>query len=418
MGIQDLFNVIKERCPEQIMSYPLAKWRGQSFAIDISIFLNKYVKTAGDIWWMNIFFMFICTLKKHGIKMVCIFDGPNPPPEKQAEQQSRRDQSKKAVDRMNEAIRLRKLIHETYLLTNTPFSEDIQQQCKSVIITKRTKLTKVIMWHSPSDVYDNLTELIDRLFVQTAPITDKQREQAWDIVHMMGLPSFQADGEAEALCAYLQIHGYVDAVLTEDSDVLAYGTEWMVAFRDYKMSDEKIYAIHLPSILEALEYTMDEFRDLCILLSCDYNFRVKGYPPTDSEKERKKPVSIGMKHALSFIDEYRRLEDIEPYIEDITPLVYPRCRELFTPSLNEETFRLIQEKPYNSQPDLDRIHKFLKEHRLTVNVEYIESCWKPTKIVFIDSDDENGYSDSNEDNDLIEEIPKKICEKSANRFLH
>lgn len=413
MGIQDLFKVLGSRCPDHIHDFHLSQWTGTSAAVDISIFMNKYVKSAGDKLWMNIFFLFLCTLKKHNIKAVCIFDGPNPPQEKIEEQNARREQAAKGVARLKRATEIRNMLLKEYIPKDVPLEEDLQEECQKLLgyysktttedidgeleeITKlvnRQKYQKTIDWAESTDVYDSLKELVDRLERQTAPITNHQREQAWDIVKMMGLPTFQADGEAEALCAYMCIHGYVDAVLTEDTDVLAYGTPWMLAFKDYKLSDEKVKGIYLPDVLDILGYDMDEFRDLCILLSCDYNKRVKGYPPTKSGKPPKnpKPKSIGWVGALDMIDLHRTLEECENYIDDIEPLKYERCRELFTPITDEELISIIQTKPYNMKPDFDAIREFIFREGLTVSVEYIQECWKPVNIIIhSDDDNENG----------------------------
>jgi 5'-3' exonuclease len=418
MGIQDLFTVIKKICPEQIQDFHLSQWRGMSYAIDISIFLNKFVKSAGEKLWMNTFFIFLCTLKKHGIKSVCIFDGPNPPPEKKAEQESRKEGSEKAKTRLRRAIEVRDLLLNKYIPKNVQLPEKLQAECQTLLgyyekksteltdegilevttLVNRQKFQRLIDWAEPTDVYDALKDLIERLEKQTSPITNDQREKAWYIVQMMGIPAFQADGEAEALCAYLAIHGYVDAVFSEDTDVLAYGTPWMIALKDYKLSDEKVKAVFLPDLIDALGYNMDEFRDLCILLSCDYNNRVKGYPPSKSGKKCKKPKCIGWVGAVDMINEYRSLENIEPYLEDAGPLIYHRCRELFTPVSELELDELIQIKPYNSKPRLEEISRFLAKERLTVSVEYIEKCWEPALLVFHDGSEESGnFEDDSED---------------------
>lgn len=424
MGIQDLFTVIKNKCPEQIQDFHLSQWRGMSFAIDISIFLNKFIKSAGERLWMNTFFIFLCTLKKHGIKSVCIFDGPNPPPEKKAEQESRKEGSEKAKERLKRSVEVRDLLLNKYLQKNISLPEKLQSECQTLLgyynkktvevfdgvteetntLVSRQKFQRNIDWSEPTDVYDALKDLIERLERQTSPITNDQREKAWNIVQMMGIPTFQADGEAEALCAYLAIHEYVDAVLTEDTDVLAYGTPWMVAFKDYKLSDEKLKGIHLPDMIEAMGYDMDEFRDLCILLSCDYNNRVKGYPPTKSGNKPKKAQCIGWVKAVAMIDEYRRLEVIEEYLEDASPLIYQRCRELFMPISSLELEKLIEVKPYNSKPRIDEIGRFIAKERLTVSTEYIEKCWEPATLVFHD------ISDGTE----TEEFELSETEKSSN----
>src|SRR5205085_3124549 len=99
------------------------------------------------------------------------------------------------------------------------------------------------------------------------------------------------------------------------------------------------------AILEDLEMTCEEFRDLCILLGCDYNDRIKGYPPDG--KTHKKPVSIGAKGAFAMITEYRRLEEVEKYVVDPDPLIYRRCREIFTPPDDLPNISI----PYNRQID-------------------------------------------------------------------
>jgi hypothetical protein len=202
-------------------------------------------------------------------------------------------------------------------------------------------------------------------------------------------------------------------VLSEDTDVLAYGTPWMVAFKDYKLSDEKVKAVYLPDMIEALGYDMDEFRDLCILLSCDYNNRVKGYPPSESGKKCKKPQCIGWVKAVAMIDEYRRLEVVEEYLEDAGPLIYERCRKLFTPISSLELEELIQTKPYNSKPKLEEIGRFMTKERLTVSVEYIEKCWEPASLIFHDASDSNSEELSSE---VLGEAEHKLETKKKPSF--
>jgi flap endonuclease-1 len=405
MGIHDLFVLIKSECLEQLMDLHLSELRGRSLACDISIFLNKFIKSSGERLWMNSFFNFFCCLKKYGIKAVCIFDGPNPPPEKKAEQNSRKAQTEKAKGRLCKAIKLKNLIMSNYIPHDVLLPVELQDECKSVLVVGNQNKCKNVDWNECTDVYEALKELINRLDIQTTPITNEQREKAWQITKMMGLASYQADGEAEALCAYLAIHGYVDAVFSEDSDVLAYGCPFMVCYKDYKLSDDKVKVIHLPSLLEALELSEEEFRDLCILLGCDYNHRIKGYPPDG--KKYKKPVCIGWKKALCMINEYRTLEECEPYIEDISPLIYERCRELFTPINTEEMRKLIEVEPYNEPPDIAAIKIFLQQEGLYDITDRIVECWKPANLIFIDSDSEESLVEDTA-NDIEDGI---VCEE-------
>jgi 5'-3' exonuclease len=387
MGVQDLYKTIKQNYPEQIQEFSLSQWRGHVLSIDISIFLCKFIKSAGGYLWMNSFFIFLSTLKKHGIKAVAIFDGPNPPIEKKLEQESRRANFDKAKKRLKKARKIRDILQNDYLPANEKdIPLELQKKCQLIVGTKR-KIPRVVRWNDALDVYDILSELITSLDKAIAPITNLQREQAWEITRMMGIPTFQADGEAEALCAYLTVHGYCDATLSEDSDTLAYGTPWFLSFKDYKLSDEKVRGIHLPSLLEAMNFTIDQFRDLCILLSCDYNQRVKGFLP--GSKKGKKPTAIGAVGAMKLITHYKSLEACEPHIEDITPLNYKRCRQLFTPITTQEMKELIEVVPLSMKPDFDKIKQFIKDEKLTVSIEHIQTCWKPAIINFYDSEDED-----------------------------
>jgi len=390
MGIKDGYGIIKSRCPDQLVSYHLSELRGYRLAADISIFAYKTIRTAGEIAWMSMFIMFLCTMKSHGIKLVCIFDGPNYPPEKEKERQRRRAENEKMLARLERAKELKEIAIKREK-KGKEMTDEQQDECK-LIYGKPRKRNYHIDWNEPEEVRDAMNELIERLERATLPITKEHTDTAKEIITMLGIPLFQADGEAEALCSYMAVHNYVDAVLTEDTDVWAYGTPWMIAFKDYKISDQKIWGIHVPSVREELGYTQDELRDLCILLSCDYNERVKGYPPG-----AKKPQNIGLARAINMIDEYRTLEAVSEHLVDDSPLNYRRCREIFTPPKKKEVKRLIKVVPLNGKPDFSRIEQHIKRYNLTVTMEYIRKCWQPPVIKFCDGEGVVSGSDTEDD---------------------
>jgi len=381
MGISDFYSVIKERCPEQLQVARLTDLAGYRLAVDISVFLYKHIRSAGDDW-MNSFIVFLVTLKKSGITSVCIFDGPNPPIEKTLEQERRRAQTTRSIHRLKESRRIRDLLVDEHCPDEIAVTGELRQECHDLIYGSRGKGDT--NYNDPYDVLQGLNMTIERLAKQTLPITNKHKDKAEELVKLMGLACVKADGEAEALCSYLAVDGQVDGVLTEDTDVLAYGTPYLFAFKDFKLRDNKIYFIHLPSVLKALEMNYEEFRDLCILLSCDYNNRVVGFPPDG--KKRKKPVGIGLKGALAMIDEYRRLETICNYVVDDTPLNYRRCRELFTVPAEVEKIN-----PYQYLADIDEIEAFFKKHGVTIKIEYIIDAWKSIEVHF-DTDSEESIS--------------------------
>lgn len=406
MGIQDLYKIIKTHAKSQILTYYFHELSGLRLAVDISIFLYKYTRTTGTSSWMNQFILLLCTLKSHGIKAVCIFDGPNPPPEKKREQERRIAQREISLDRLKGCQRMRKLIQEKYLPFDKTLKDDTIQECKS-LIGVRKGYPDTTDYTNPQDIAESLTTVIDRLKKSTYAITDDDKSNAMKIVKMMGLSAIQADGEAETLCAYLAVKGLVDAVLTEDTDVLAYGTPLMLAFKDFKLQDKKLQGIFLPGLLEELDLSLEEFRDLCILLSCDYNERVRGFPPDG--KTHKKPVSIGPTHAYAMIQEYRCLEEICKHVEDESPLIYERCRELFT--VPEHIPQGLV--PYNKPPDYEKLEQLIKKYNLTIKIPYIEKCYKPAEVIFGDDSSENEEFVTGNIDDALKDNSQDECNTSS-----
>lgn len=396
MGISDFYDVIKSVCPDVLVKISLEMLRGQKIAIDISIFLNQFVKTSGSERWVDRFILMFCCLKKHGIKPVSIFDGPNPPIEKKREQERRRRESAKIQARIDEGKRLIKAMKKT-AEAGGDLDEETIEKVKAVIGVRRGKNIDVINYDDIYDVISSLTTHVDRKEIQNLPILPIYAEKAKQIIEMMGFSWFQAEGEAETLCASMCCLGLVDAVMSEDTDVLAYGTPFLMA--KFDMKEETVTVVSHEAILEGMEMEHEEFLDLCILLSCDYNERVKGFPPDG--RKYKKPTPIGAKKALSMIQEYRRLEVVEEHLEDSDPLNYRRCRELFTPRDSLPNISI----PYSEPIDKKKTINFLRDNNCKIKLDYILKTWEPVELVFGVSgeDDEEIITDSDD-----EVAPKKI----------
>lgn len=400
MGISDFYEVIRMVCPNVFVTIGLDRLCGQKIAVDISIFLNQFVKTSGKERWVDRFILLMCCLKKHGIKPVSIFDGPNPPVEKKNEQERRRRESAKVQQKINEGNRLLKTL-KARSKENKEMTDGLAAQVKEIIGVRRGKNVDSINYDDIFDVVQGLGTYLERKEIQNLPILPEYAAKAKEIIEIMGFSWFQADGEAETLCASMCCLGLVDAVLSEDTDVMAYGTPFLMSKFDYK--NETVMVVSHSAILEGMEMNHDEFLDLCIILSCDYNDRVKGYPPDG--KKYKKPTAIGAKKALCMIQEYRRLEVVEEHLEDSAPLKYRRCRELFTPHAELPDIGI----PRNKVIDEERLINFLRDNNCKIKVEYVLKTWKPVEIVFgSNSTDEE---EVNTDSEIEEDTPKDIGEE-------
>jgi flap endonuclease-1 len=63
---------------------------------------------------------------------------------------------------------------------------------------------------------------------RTTYISHQEKEDAKKMLSLMGIPVVQAPGEAEAQCSYLNKIGKVDAVCTEDTDSIVFGTQLLL----------------------------------------------------------------------------------------------------------------------------------------------------------------------------------------------
>jgi flap endonuclease-1 len=129
------------------------------------------------------------------------------------------------------------------------------------------------------------------LLKQSVVITSKQMDECKEILKLIGIPVIDALQEADAQCAYLSKLKLVDAIASEDMDLLTFGTEKLLR----NMNTNKIMEITLSKILEETELTQNQFIDLCIMLGSDYCPTING---------------IGMTRAYSLIKKYESLENI------------------------------------------------------------------------------------------------------------
>ncbi|XP_017505381.3 flap endonuclease GEN homolog 1 isoform X1 [Manis javanica] len=106
-----------------------------------------------------------------------------------------------------------------------------------------------------------------------------------DMLECLGIPWVQAAGEAEAMCAYLNAHGYVDGCLTNDGDAFLYGAQ--TVYRNFTMNtkDPHVDCYTMSSIKSKLGLDRDALVGLAILLGCDY--LPKGVPGVGKEQALK-----------------------------------------------------------------------------------------------------------------------------------
>ncbi len=152
--------------------------------------------------------------------------------------------------------------------------------------------------------------------------------------------------------------GYVDYVLTEDSDIFAYDAAINdVGINDVGINDaERSCGVAKPresssvmikydfvknscclvkkkDILSSLKLTQCQFLDMCILLSCDYNTRIRNYGPATVFMLITKYKSV---------DEIRKKKNMS--IQDFEKIKYDVCQKIFT--FEDVKTKLADEKSF------------------------------------------------------------------------
>jgi len=300
MGIKDLRKVL-DKCPNAEKDFPLTFLQGKKVAVDGSNWLFRYWKSSAaevvnntnvaveepsrdkiSTYCIFLLCKFLHFWLRNRITPVFVFDGEHPE-EKQQAQQKRADDSRKARDKLKE--------------------------CKE-------KIANMNAFDRNSKVIKELRELYTRC---SSP-GKEQAEYIRSVLNALGIPVIQADGEGEKLCSCLAVERKVAAVYSNDTDNLVYGTPLLIKDKlpqrydpEKEISIDYVRVVDYYGMLFDLDISDDSFVDLCIMLGCDYNERIKG---------------IGPVKALKLIKDFSSIEGIQDK-HNTSCLKHNICRELF-----------------------------------------------------------------------------------------
>lgn len=328
MGIKNLSKFLTKESKEAFENLPIDTLSGQAIAIDVSIYMYKFMANAlstvcnqtnflvDDLdrdlvlrLWINKTVNALVTWLSYNIKPILVFDG-TPCKEKLETLTDRR----KIKDDKREKIAL--LHHQ---IRNDPF------MCHSSLI---------------NDYKKELSGLIE--------FSDDEKALYKNVLKSLGFPCLQSVGEAEQLCSMLCIEKYVCGVYTRDIDVLVYGCPLMIKdFSDDVATDEHgfttplLKCVKMNKVLEGLKVDQSFFVDLCIMSGCDYNVSIKNLGPARIFKMLKKHGSI------------------ENVPVDTSCYKYQFCREQFKAVSSDS---LIKEGDFEFKTPNNDYYKYTKLH--------------------------------------------------------
>jgi len=305
MGINGFNPFLKKKCPQAFVELPYSYFRGKRVAVDSdNVFfkikarsykavVNKTDVCVEDPDPKQVFTLTksyileeIIKFRAFGIILIFVFDGKYID-EKSATQQKRREAKQKQIKA----------------------AEDLRQQILEYDELERT----------PSMV----TSLRKKMHHLAKGLTPEEKEEIVSLLKAMGIPVLFATEEGEKLCASLCIEGYVQAVYSRDTDILAMGCPLSFSEEAGWIHNPKIgrterglKCVYFAPVLQALEMDYKTFLDLCIMGGCDFNSNMPGLALTNAFKALKK-CDGGIDDLPEIYDEKKQI------------LNHVRCREIF-----------------------------------------------------------------------------------------
>jgi hypothetical protein len=281
MGIKGLNRFFKDNASTAIKLISLAELSGKKIAVDISIYMYKY---ASDGVLIENIYLMLSIFRHYNITPIFIFDG-KPPTEKKELLQKRKEDKKEAEK-------------EFHILKNKlQMNEDMDDAEKQEIISNMDLLKKKFINISKADI-----EIVKCL------------------IRSYGASYYDAPGEADEICALLNIKGKVWATLSEDMDMFVYGCQRVVRYISLLNHTAVLYDVK--DILDNLDITQRELREICILSGTDYNSmndESKNSPNLYSTLKLFKKYFKERKNGKIHIDTqfYHWLQENTDYIQDI-----------------------------------------------------------------------------------------------------
>jgi 5'-3' exonuclease len=260
MGIKHLHKFLQKHAPDVYMAnQPLSAFSGKRIAIDTFLYLFQYKRQSRNKWAPS-FVQLLLKMRRHHIECVLVYDTKTPLLKQPAvaERRERRRQLESALAAAEQA----KAEYVAHPDAPPP------PLLLTIMARHAPKLLLRMSSSAPAFVDMRVIDAeIARIDKQIVRITPEDVELTKALATAMGIPVICAPYEAETTASHLCCHGLVDAVLSDDTDVLVYGTPRFLT----NLHGDTVTEIRASSVLESLEMTLSQFRDFCIMCGTDYN---------------------------------------------------------------------------------------------------------------------------------------------------
>lgn len=241
MGIRGLTGWIRWAAPAAIRAPNWSSYKHKRVGIDILGFLYK--AKANNILPTVYIAHLIAKCRQYNILPIPVFDG-KPPDEKR------------------ETIRLRR----EERLKNDQKRKQLATDLETATMTNGQRET--------------VEKEFDSLAIGSIYVTTAERDEVKRLLYAAGVIFLNANGEADNILAYLARRGELDAVMTNDMDLLARGvSNLLVPDTAGVPGDTKGWTSYdLNTIIGEAGLVYQQFLEMCVLMGCDYTSKVKSLP--------------------------------------------------------------------------------------------------------------------------------------------
>jgi flap endonuclease-1 len=258
MGIRMLNKFLQDKCKTSISFINLSELSGKRIAVDISIYLYKFLS---DNALLENLYLMISIFREHKITPIFVFDG-KPPVEKNDTIALRK---KTKMNAREEYYRLKQILDDiesdAAILSESEGNSDSNSNRTVVEVDEETTVS------IPSNSVD-IRMMMNKLKKKFVILKSVHIQDAKTLLQAYGMTYIESPGEADILCAKLVSKNIVYACLSEDTDMFVYGCSRVLRYLSLTSSTTIIY--DFKEIIKTLDMTPYEFRQLCIMYGCDY----------------------------------------------------------------------------------------------------------------------------------------------------
>ena len=119
---------------------------------------------------------------------------------------------------------------------------------------------------------------INKLEIISFDINVSMENDLIKMLDLMGIPHIKAKNEADSLLAYMEINKYIDGVISDDTDIIIFGTNnlYKNVSTHVKTTKSSIQHISYEKIIDHMKWKREQLVNLAILLGSDYAPTIKG----------------------------------------------------------------------------------------------------------------------------------------------